>query len=223
VDQQVQVVRGICLPGADNQVGPQILDGPTVAGAGTFQWRKFAAAVPLIHDFRHALDVGAHVGTWSRVMARLFAKVSAFEPLELHRDCFYRNVPEDQGCEVKLYDCALGENVGVVNMSIKEGKSSTSHVDPNGAEVVRVCPLDSFHLTEVDFIKCDTEGFEAAVIRGGEATIKKWRPTVIVEQKPNNAERQGYTQFQAAELLQSWGALIEWNIGNDLCLRWKKR
>lgn len=219
----MQVVRGIHLPDADNQVGPQIAAGPMVAGKGTFQFRKLAAAIPHIHDFRHAVDVGAHVGTWSRVMARLFGKLSAFEPLAMHRECFAENVPTNDGCDVTLFACALGERVATAAMRIKEGKSSTSHIDPNGSEAISVHPLDSFGLTKVDFIKVDTEGCEAGVVIGGEETIRRWKPTIIVEQKPDNAEKQGYTQFQAADLLKSWGATEVFNVGNDICLRWKVR
>jgi hypothetical protein len=64
---------------------------PVVAGAATFQWRKYAAAVPKITNFRHAVDIGAHCGLWSRVMAQMFGKLTAFEPLPANTECWRLN------------------------------------------------------------------------------------------------------------------------------------
>src|SRR5690606_11886840 len=51
---------------------------------------------------------------------------------------------------------------------------------------VRIAPLDSRGLDEVDFIKIDVEGHELAVLRGASKTIEENRPVILVEVKPEN-------------------------------------
>jgi hypothetical protein len=41
--------------------------------------------------------------------------------------------------------------------------------------------LDSLDLPALDFLKCDTEGCELLVVRGGIETIKKFRPIMVME------------------------------------------
>jgi FkbM family methyltransferase len=217
----LQQVRGIWFPDEDAQLGPQVAVGPTIAGKGTFQLRKLWGAINYIGDLRHAVDVGGHVGSWSWPLSRMFANVTSFEPLEIHRECYRLNVPGDEYCKVTLHDCGLGEKRADMKMNVKKISSSTSYISANGDEPVRIETLDSFDLTDVDFIKIDTEGFEAAVVKGGEQTIRRWKPVMIVEQKPNNAERQGYRQREAVEMLQAWGATEVRNLGNDITMVWK--
>jgi FkbM family methyltransferase len=229
VEEVTQVVRGVHLPDRDTHMAAYIERGPSFAGKGTYQLTKLMSAMTHIHDFRHAVDVGAHVGTWSRPLARMFSRVTAFEPMEQHRECFVKNVPaNDPRCKIKLYDCGLGAAYGMMAMSYSESISGGAHLTDlanlkGGEDPVRIAPLDSFDLTEVDFIKIDVEGFEVDVIRGGEQTIKKWKPTIVVEQKPGNGKRFGHTDTEAVELLRSWGAEKKWEIGGDNCLRWKHR
>ena len=80
-------VRGIWLPETEEHLIPHIERGPEFAGAGTYQLHKFQAAFPYIKNFRHAVDIGAHVGLWSRILARCFTRLTAFEPIENHRAC----------------------------------------------------------------------------------------------------------------------------------------
>ncbi|RWD13572.1 MAG: FkbM family methyltransferase, partial [Mesorhizobium sp.] len=44
--------------------------------------------------------------------------------------------------------------------------------------------LDSFGLAGIDFLKIDVEGFEKPILEGGEQTIRRERPVIIIEQKP---------------------------------------
>jgi FkbM family methyltransferase len=219
----MQEVCGLFFPEMDAQLGPQVSVGPTFAGKGTFQFRKFAVALPYIRDFSHAVDIGAHVGTWSWPLSRMFSKVSAFEPLRAHWDCFHKNVPSTEDCEVVLHHCALGDREGRSKMVFNAKASSLSRVSASkGTEPVEVRCLDSFQFSDVEFIKIDTEGFEAAVVRGGADTINRCHPVMIVEQKPNNAEQHGFTQHEAIQLLAEWGAQVVMGIGGDVIMRWKK-
>jgi FkbM family methyltransferase len=222
--------RGLFFPDGDEKVPYTYVEGEIQGGAPfvdrlpTFQFRKFQAAMPHIRNFRHYVDIGAHVGLWARPLARLFDTVTAFEPIAAYRECFMANTQKYLD-HVTLYPYALGaEPLPAVEFRVKAHNSGTTHIKANGelgqatAEMKR---LDDFKLTEVDFIKIDVEGYEMAVIQGGERTIKKWHPTIIVEQKPGNPTRYGFPQLGACELLKSWGATqcMEWS--GDYGFRWK--
>ncbi len=80
--------------------------------------------------------------------------------------------------------------------------------------------LDSFDLTNVDFIKIDTEGYEYFVLKGAEKTIKRDHPVIVVEQKESTKDRYGLQFEQAVTLLKSWGAVWRGAISGDHILHW---
>jgi len=217
--------RGIWLPDQETYTQKLLEPSPSFAGAGTYQLNKLMSAFPHMHDFRHAVDIGAHVGMFSRVLACCFGKVTAFEPTPDSFECLEANTADATRCDLTLHHCALGAQDATLHMHYKPSTSPMTHVSPDddGNITVPVKRLDDFDLTEVDFLKMDVEGFEYFVLQGGERTIRSCKPTVMIEQKPNNAERFGRAQFDAAKLLKKWGAEEKWNIGNDVCLRWKIR
>lgn len=211
----MQLVRGMWLPDGDSHFVEQMGFSPSFAGAGTYQFQKFATAFPFIRDFRHAVDVGAHCGLWARVLARCFAKVTAFEPVSLHRELLAINAPG-----VTVHPCALGDQTGAIGMQPGEKSSGDAHVNTFKSDIP-LRTLDSFELPGVDFLKIDVEGFELFVIRGGERTIKSCKPVIIIEQKKDCAERYGQSRFAATELLESWGAKKVYSMAGDICLNWK--
>jgi hypothetical protein len=66
---------------------------------------------------------------------------------------------------------------------------------------VRRCfTLDSFDLLDLDYIKLDVEGFEKKVMVGGERTIQRWRPVIVIEQ--NDAQLPSEPPFAAKAWLE---------------------
>lgn len=216
-------VKGIWLPATEEHLISHIERGPEFAGAGTYQLHKLQAAFPHIRNFRHAVDVGAHVGLWSRILAHCFTRLTAFEPIELHRDLFNQNVHANSGCEIKLYPLALSGSEKSVRFDIDPKSSGATHVtlaqDGAGPQV-DACTLDSLDLPPVDFIKVDCEGYEYFILRGGERTIRRDRPCIVVEQKPGKGSMYGLDDREAVQLLQSWGAQLKFEISGDFCLAW---
>ena len=75
--------------------------------------------------------------------------------------------------------------------------------------------LDSLDLINVDFMKLDCEGFEENVLRGGVATITRWKPVVIVEQKREMAARFGLPLLGAVDFLKTLGYKVAEEISGD--------
>ena len=175
-----------------------------VDGRLTYQSSKYRAALRNCRGRRTAVDVGAHVGLWTFLMARDFREVHAFEPLETHRACWRANVTAPN---VELHDCALGSAPGRVDMVTEPTSSGDTRIDRVSDDAgVDLLTLDSFNLPDVDFLKLDCEGYEVFVLEGARETLTRCRPTVIVEQKPGHAQRFGRREREACELLTSLGA-----------------
>lgn len=204
-------VRGIWLPDSDEHLAREIAlpINPPIKRKATYQLNKYRAALAYVRQRRHAVDVGANVGLWSRIMELDFDQVTAIEPIADHRACFAKNVGK-----VRLLPVAVGAQAGRVNIAVPLAHVASAHVADVG-EAVDVVTIDSLELERVDFLKIDIEGFEFDALVGGERTIRRDRPVTIVEQKPGNAERYGRGQWDAVDLLKAWGAEEMKVIGGD--------
>ncbi|MFN0164643.1 MAG: protein arginine N-methyltransferase [Burkholderiales bacterium] len=155
---------------------------------------------------RRALDIGAHVGFWSEWLARRFDHVDAFEPHLLMRACFRSNV---RFPNVVLHECGLGEREMRVAMTFDEEKSGMTHIDPGKSGDIEIRALDNFTFDSVDFVKIDTEGFEALVLRGGAETLRRNRPLLLVNNIEHyQTERYGTLAGEVKRLLESLGASL---------------
>lgn len=181
-------------------------------GRPTYQGRKQAATLNHCPRHRVAVDIGSHIGLWAYNLAHEFAELVCFEPVKLHRECFEKNMGGLMQ-HVTLHACALGAEEGTCTIVSRPGVSGDSQVRP-GKEIP-VKTLDSFGLVDVDLIKIDCEGFEGNVILGGERTIKRWMPTMVVEAKRDMAKRFGLEPQGSIKMLESWGYVVAEAIGGD--------
>lgn len=222
------VIAGISLPLGDTHFADHLRRSPLFGGKGTYQFNKIELALGVIPagKRRVALDVGGHIGLWSRVLAHHFGRVVALEPLPVLAAHFRYNTAD---CDnVELIEFAAGAENADIDIVTVADNSGNGHVAPFSAPVAGVLThhtqaitLDSLNMHDVDFIKIDVEGWELAVVQGAQRTIRRDRPIMVVEQKPNNAERYGIHRLAAVDLLRSWGYVIAWEKAGDYCLRWE--
>ena len=167
-----------------------------------------------------ALDIGANIGLWSRDLCQQFKTVIAFEPVEQFRDCLIRNAVYNN---LTIEACALGESQSHIQMIVTEGNTGHSHVDQTsmGTGTIPMLTLDSFEYMQVDYIKIDCEGYELPIVKGAEKTIKSCKPVIVVEQKLHeDTGKTADTQYDAAELIKSWGARELARVRHDVILGW---
>lgn len=148
-------------------------------------------ALKWVRDFRVCLDVGAHVGIFSRHFAQHFEKVLAFEPIENLRECLRHNVPKN----VEIVPKAVSDHCGTAKMlkqsTVHSGCSFISD-DPRIAQPMltnefvdaEVITIDSLNLEGVGLIKIDIQGADHLAVLGATQTIKRCRPVLLVEEKP---------------------------------------
>jgi FkbM family methyltransferase len=148
---------------------------------------------------RLALDIGANRGLWANVLSRRYDRVLAFEPQPaMHPYLQFR--PGIELVPVALWDSAgqgaeqLAHNDPSrqstrITLWHDDDPGHTTAFEPHPGHPMRVAgsfdvpaiTLDSLELADVDFVKIDTEGAEARILRGGMATIKRWRPKLVIE------------------------------------------
>src|SRR5688572_32728595 len=90
--REMKKIKGIWLPDGDTHFAAHLEAGPEHDGAGTYQFAKIDMAMKMVPTERRgmALDIGGHVGLWSRVLASCFRGVIAFEPVPHLAECFRR-------------------------------------------------------------------------------------------------------------------------------------
>jgi FkbM family methyltransferase len=174
---------------------------------------------------RIALDIGARWGEWARIIQDDFTHVICFEPIRVK----YKYIK--QNCKLNnlsLYGCCLGDKLGNVPMY------AGSIYDPNKPGINRFAynknkrtiqtsiKLDDLGLGPIDFIKIDVEGFELPVLKGGEETIKKWKPIICIEQNGSETKWRSAKTFEASNFLLSLGMKLEKQLNHqDYLFVWK--
>lgn len=132
--------------------------------------------IPHCRGRRTAVDVGAHIGTWTSGLLEEFARVVAFEPQDENFRCLVSNAPK-----ADTFRVALSDVHGAVAM-MKHGVNSGCYfADVNSLHTAPMYPLDQLGLKDVDFIKVDVEGYEGRVLAGALRTIRTSSPVIFFE------------------------------------------
>lgn len=221
----MKLVEGIWLPDSDTHFSDHLVRGSRFQGAGTYQFNKIMLAMAQCTTYRTAIDIGAHVGLWTRVLSHYFDSVLAFEPVPTHIECLQKNIEPLKKQNVTIFDHALGNDIGEVFINPVADNTGNARIDLTGIKV-RMEILDDIlkHTTPgaFDFIKIDVEGFEYDVVKGAQNIIKRDKPILVIEQKPGHAERYGLHQRAAVDLVLTWGARLAWERAGDYCLCWPR-
>lgn len=169
-----------------------------------YQKNQLVQALKYVKQFTTAIDAGANYGIMSYHLSDFFDKVYAFEIDNAVRNCLSQNMQKFNCTNVEILSCGLGDKES--NASLKYIKNSfATHVDPDindGKYLVKT--IDSFNFSSCGFIKIDCEGYEPHIIKGGEQTIKRFQPVILMEDKGLSANY-GLKENEAEILLTAWG------------------
>tara|TARA_B100001179_G_C18459982_1_gene346748 strand:- start:71 stop:673 length:603 start_codon:yes stop_codon:yes gene_type:complete len=139
------------------------------------QERQRTNALRYVESKRNCIDIGSHVGLWTRELASKFEQVYCFEPNPVFIECFKKNITETN---VQLFQYGLSNNEHTASM--KETNSTMMNDAPGS---IQCRTLDSFNLNNIDFIKIDVDGFEVKVLNGAIETITRNKPAINIEMK----------------------------------------
>jgi FkbM family methyltransferase len=183
------------------------------------------------------LDAGAAAGLYSFVLSRLVGpsgQVHSIEPLSFAHPLWRRVLRTADCLNVSHHAVAVSAEPGNGMMSVPyrrmpvTGRSfltaKTTGLGPN-AEFTRheevPVPIDTIDaliertgLTRLDFIKIDVEGAELQVLRGGQRTLREFRPAMLLEIEARHTARYEYTTSDVVDWLQQRGyRMYAWQDG----------
>lgn len=162
-------------------------------------------------------DVGSHVGWYSINLAKQNknAKFYAFEPIVDTYNLLNENILNNQLGNVESFNFGFSDKKRVADFYFSEiGSPVASEKDIFDIHTLntvkcRLEKIDTFikkrNLTKIDFIKCDVEGSEYLVIKGGENSIRKFLPILFLELVEDWCNKFNYTTFDLINFLYSIG------------------
>ena len=146
------------------------------------------------------IDVGANLGLHTVLLARLAAKVLAFEPERRNYSLLERNIVANGLRNVVAFKCAVGDREGSCQIRLSAenfGDHRVSALATDGnAEDVPMMTIDvaaqALEPGSVGFVKIDVQGYEQHVLQGAQNTIAQ-NPDLIlvVEVSPSHLAAAG--------------------------------
>jgi len=164
------------------------------------------------------IDVGAHMGMYTVELAKKAKHVYGFECSPRSFNYYCANLAlRDLNYKVTKYNVALGNPEEAAAKTIKYlirdpldgGGNGCSKFDSDAANIpsidVPITTLDSYGLTNINFIKIDVEGHEKNVLQGAVKTIEENDyPKILFESWPERC-----TQYPAKELREKLFEFIQ--------------
>lgn len=179
----------------------------------------------LVRPGMTVLDVGANVGWFTTILARLVGpngRVVACEPVAHYREFLVANL-ERNGLAARVTVLPFGLSDAEAERTIVLGEASaTLHgicEAPDAArERIRLRPFDQvaqeLGLARLDFAKVDIDGHEPAFLRGARATLRRLRPVLSIEFAAHCLHVAGSdVRTQAALLTEAGYALCDETTG----------
>ena len=165
------------------------------------------------------LDIGAHIGTHSITLSQMVGSqgaVHSFEPQEkIFRELCMNLIINDCN-NVIVHKCAVGSEIKKVYLGepIRDNEGGR-YLNADGSEEVDMITIDSLNLSNISFIKIDVENTEEYVLEGCRETIKKNKPTILIEVRGNKtkAAKDGENMCKAVtmvlEKIRSYGYQVK--------------
>jgi FkbM family methyltransferase len=159
------------IPNAKESIGFELFAN------GIYEWAYIKLMIQKIPANGTMLDLGANIGSIAIPIAKLRpdVKIIAVEASSRVFSYLIHNVKKNNCANISVENKALAtedhQMVSFYSPTELYGKGSLKPVFTNIAESVETISLDTLvathHLSRVDFIKLDVEGFEKIVLSGG--------------------------------------------------------
>lgn len=190
-----------------------------ILAQGAYESFEKALILRLAQGAHTIFDIGANIGWYSLHIAQQEpqARVFAFEPVPGTHARLLANLARNAaGARVTPVRDGLSDSPGLFDMFVPATSgspaASLSELHPGeGSRRVscRFTTLDEFVAAQgvgrLDLIKCDVEGAELRVLKGGAATLARFRPAVVIELLRKWSAAFGYHPNDVLDLFAALG------------------
>jgi len=174
---------------------------------GCYEPNEMSLLSKLLNTGDTVVDIGANEGLYSLYASTIVGpagRVVAVEPSPREVDRLRRNISLSRFGNINVHELAITDVEGAAELHLTDPRHAGQNTlgEPVYEETrvvqtveVRTRTLDSFveseALDRLDLLKIDVEGAEMSVLRGGESTLNRLRPVVLLELQDSTLRRQG--------------------------------
>lgn len=181
------------------------------------------SCINFVNPNKNVIDIGAHIGWYTVKLAEYAKHVYSFECSPKSFNYLCANIAlNNKDYNVTKYNCALSNKSGNTKYFIRDSKdggsngiSKFNYDDINNTPFidVPVKTLDSFELTDINFIKIDVEGHEQQVLEGSIKTItENDYPKILFESWDEHHEKEDRPAIQIQTDLFDFIKSLEYKI-----------
>lgn len=178
---------------------------------GTYE-SEYVAATTRLFNGGIFYDIGASIGLYTVPMALTCRKsgghVRAFEPVPQNLHRLEAQLVENQLGDdlVQIERMALSNEPGTAMMNLCDsGKPGNAKITGAGQVRVEVSTLDAIWADRgcehIEFIKIDTEGWDAKILDGGRECVSRCQPSLLIEFNRERMTNHGIPLTPAWEFL----------------------
>ena len=179
---------------------------------GRFYEREIDLLPNFVNKGDICIDIGANLGQYTFPLSKLVGnegRIFSFEPVTHAFDGLKNVVKKLNLQNVRVLKFALGEKSGESEFILKFGGSYLKDKKrfKQKTEKVKVTTLDKMskvypQLNKVKFIKCDVEGTELMVFKGGKKLLTEVCPLILCEIEENQTRKYNYDPKEIFNFLQ---------------------
>ena len=174
----------------------------------------------------HDLDVSLAFCKQKRTVFQAGGNFGIY-PLELekHFDTVYTVEPDMDNYRALKQNIANSTKIIPMRAGLgsRDGRAAMDRIAPTncGAHMIKqgdefdIITIDSYNMTDCDFIQLDVEGSEHDALLGAIDTIELTHPVITLEMK-GLGERYGYTDQDTINLLASLGYAVAGRVNRDV-------
>lgn len=135
------------------------------------------------------VDVGAHIGRFSTLMAKQNWQVISFEPLKTNFLALEKNL-QNNGLtgNAQIFNVGLGDQPSEKTIYFNKmelGEATVNQREGDSKDSIKILRFDDiaqdFSFRDLCIVKVDVEGFEEQVLSGMEEFVKREKPLFVIE------------------------------------------
>jgi len=203
-----------------------------ILAQGGYETFELALISRLSRGAETVFDIGANIGWYSLHVAQQEpqARIYAFEPVPTTHERLLANLARNAaGGRVTPVSDGLTDSPGAFDMFVPATSGSPAaslnelHPGEGSRRIAcRFTTLDEFvaanGVERLDFLKCDVEGAELRVLKGGAQSLARFRPRVVIELLRKWSAVFGYHPNDVLDLFGALGYVC-YGVGDNTLTR----